>query len=85
MNSRQAPMTAKGFVVVSLEDETGMVNCVVSPQLAAAQRKVLTRFPVLMIEGELQRHQGAINIKARRLVPVRDVPGAASAKSHDFH
>ena len=85
VNSRQAPMTAKGFVFVSLEDESGMINCVVSPQLAAQQRRVLTQCPVLMVEGELQRHQGAINVKAHRLVPVRDVPGAASTKSHDFH
>jgi error-prone DNA polymerase len=80
VNSRQAPMTAKGFVFVSLEDETGMVNVVVSPQLAASQRRELTQHPVLLVEGELQRHQGAINVKASRLVPLRDVPGVPSAK-----
>ncbi|MFK7985242.1 MAG: DNA polymerase III subunit alpha [Sandaracinaceae bacterium] len=85
VNSRQAPMTAKGFVFLSLEDETGMVNVVVSPQLAAAQRREMVDHPVLLIEGELQQHQGAINVKARRLVPIRNVPGAALAKSHDFH
>ncbi|MCB9593264.1 MAG: error-prone DNA polymerase [Sandaracinaceae bacterium] len=73
VNSRQSPMTAKGFVFLSLEDESGMVNVVVSPQLAAAQRKVLTEHPVLLVEGELQRHQGALNVKAARLVPMRDV------------
>jgi error-prone DNA polymerase len=71
VNSRQAPMTAKGFVFLSLEDETGMVNVVVSPQLAARQRRELTEHPVLIVDGELQRHQGALNVKASRLVPVR--------------
>ena len=85
VNSRQAPMTAKGFVFLSLEDETGMVNVVVSPQLAARQRRQLTQHPVLLVEGELQRHQGALNVKASNLVPMREVPGARSAKSHDFH
>ncbi|HJL15042.1 MAG TPA: error-prone DNA polymerase [Sandaracinaceae bacterium LLY-WYZ-13_1] len=85
VNSRQAPMTAKGFVFLSLEDETGMVNVVVSPQLAARQRRALVDHPVLLVEGELQRHQGARNVKAARLVPVRDVPGATDAGSHDFH
>ena len=43
-------MTAKGFVFLSLEDESGMVNVVVSPQLAAAQRTELTQHPMLMVE-----------------------------------
>lgn len=85
VNSRQAPMTAKGFIFLSLEDESGMVNVVVSPQLAAAQRREVTSHPFLLVEGELQRHQGAINVKASRLVPMRDVPGTRSIKSHDFH
>ncbi len=70
VNSRQSPMTAKGFVFLSLEDETGMVNVIVSPRLAAAQRRALTQ-PVLLVEGELLRQQGALNVKASRLVPVR--------------
>jgi len=83
VNSRQAPMTAKGFVFVSLEDESGMVNVVVSPQLATAQRRALTQHPVLLVEGELQRHQGAVNVKAARLTPLRHV--GARTRSHDFH
>jgi len=84
VNSRQAPMTAKGFVFVSLEDESGMVNVVVSPQLAAAQRDALTQHPVLLVEGELQRHQGATNVKATRLVPMREVAALERNQSHDF-
>ncbi len=73
VNSRQAPLTAKGFVFLSLEDESGMVNVVVSPQLAAAQRRVLTQHPGLLVEGDLQRHQGAVNVRATRLIPMREV------------
>jgi error-prone DNA polymerase len=85
VNSRQAPMTAKGFVFLSLEDETGMTNVVVTPALAAEQHRELVDHPVLLVEGELQRHEGAINVKASRLVPIRDVPGSAHSESHDFH
>lgn len=87
VNSRQSPMTAKGFVFLSLEDETGMVNVVVSPQLAATQRRELTQHPILLVEGELQRHQGALNLKAHRLVPVRQRGPSLDPKltrSHDW-
>ncbi|MGF1469645.1 MAG: DNA polymerase III subunit alpha [Sandaracinaceae bacterium] len=73
VNSRQAPMTAKGFVFLSLEDETGMANIVVTPALAARQRRALVDHPVLLVEGDLQRAQGAVNVKARRLIPIRDL------------
>ncbi len=73
VNSRQSPMTAKGFVFLSLEDESGMVNVVVSPALAAAQRRELTQHPALLVEGELQRHQGALNVKASCLIPIRRI------------
>lgn len=85
VNSRQRPATAKGFVFLSLEDETGMANVVVFPRVFMRYRDVLTRSPVLYVEGVLERQQGTLNILAAVFKPVRRVPGADRAGSHDFH
>jgi error-prone DNA polymerase len=82
VNSRQRPGTAKGFVFLSLEDETGMVNVVVSPRLFAERRDVIVGHPMLVVAGELERHQGAINIRADT---IEALPGHVRAASHDFH
>ncbi|MFW6052030.1 MAG: DNA polymerase III subunit alpha [Myxococcota bacterium] len=81
VNSRQRPATAKGFVFLSLEDETGMVNVIVSPRLFAERRDVLLDHSVLMIEGHLERHQGALGLRAEH---IDALPAAFRAPSHDF-
>ncbi len=81
---RQRPGTAKGFVFVSLEDETGISNSVVTPQLFEAQRLLIAEEPYLVIEGQVQRADDVIHIKAlkiERLNPEVD----AAAPSYDFH
>jgi error-prone DNA polymerase len=79
---RQRPGTAKGFVFLSLEDETGVANVIVTPGVFHRQRLVLVSEPILMIDGVLQRQDGVISVKATRihaLPPLRhNVP------SHDF-
>lgn len=81
---RQRPATAKGFVFLTLEDEGGMVNIVVEPQLFDRQRRAIVTNAALEIEGELERQQDVINIKAKNIRPL-SLPWAAGAKSHDFH
>ena len=81
---RQRPGTAKGFVFVSLEDETGISNAVVNPQLFEAQRLLIAEEPYLVIEGRIQRTDEVIHIKAlkmERLDPEID----AASPSYDFH
>ena len=63
---RQRPGTAHGFLFLSLEDETGIANAIVEPELFDTYREVLVTAPYLLIEGELQNQQGAISIKLRR-------------------
>ncbi len=81
---RQRPGTAKGFVFVSLEDETGIANAVVRPDLFERLRLVLTQESSLRITGPLQNQEGVIHVKAEKIVPLRfaEVPEQAS---HDFH
>ena len=81
---RQRPGTAKGFVFASLEDETGVVNAVVRPQLFERCRLVITQEPALIIAGRLQLHDGVIHVLAEEIRALRcdDLPAEAS---HDFH
>jgi error-prone DNA polymerase len=81
---RQRPGTAKGFVFVSLEDETGISNAVVPPPLFEANRLVITEEPFLLIEGRLQHVKNVIHIKAERIERLR-AGELAGSRSHDFH
>jgi error-prone DNA polymerase len=81
---RQRPGTAKGFVFVSLEDETGISNAIVTPPMFEANRLVITEEPFLVIEGRLQHVNGVIHVKARRIERLQHDPAVASP-SYDFH
>lgn len=81
---RQRPGTAKGFVFISLEDETGISNAVVTPPVFEANRLVITEEPFLLIEGRLQRIDGVIHIKAQRIERL-PYDAAVASHSHDFH
>lgn len=80
---RQRPGTAKGFVFLSLEDETGIANVVVDPDTFERYRLVLVEAPFLLVEGVLQNVDGVISVKAARLEPLTAT--AAAIESHDFH
>jgi len=81
---RQRPGTAKGFLFISLEDETGIANVVVTPQLFEKHRLVITQSHALAITGRLQNQDGVIHIKAEKFAPL--VPAELPAgTSHDFH
>jgi error-prone DNA polymerase len=67
---RQRPGTAKGFVFLSLEDETGISNAIVTPDLFDANKLVLVSAPYLLIEGVLQNQQGVVSVRARRFEPL---------------
>ena len=62
---RQRPGTAKGFVFLLLEDETGLVNVVIRPDLYEAQRSTIRGEPYLCIEGTVQLHSGTLNLHRR--------------------
>ena len=65
---RQQPETAKGVVFLNLEDETGLVNVICTPDVWKRFRKVARIAPALEIRGVLERYQGVINVLARRIV-----------------
>jgi error-prone DNA polymerase len=80
---RQRPGTAKGFMFLSMEDETGIANVIVTPQLFEKNRHALVDYPFLLIEGSLQHQDNVVSVKARRVEPLHIK--MASAGSHDFH
>jgi error-prone DNA polymerase len=82
--TRQRPGTAKGFVFLSLEDETGVMNIIVQPALYDLRREVCNSSPYLVIKGVLQSSSGVISLKAGE-VETLPLNGAAVMASHDFH
>jgi len=82
--TRQRPGTAKGFVFMSLEDETGIINIIVQPDLFDRKRLACTVSPYVQVKGVLQSISGVISVKAGDVeeLTFRD---AAAVQSHDFH
>jgi error-prone DNA polymerase len=80
--TRQRPGTAKGFVFLTLEDETGIANIIVRPDLFIEQRAAIVGAPYLLVEGLLQIQEGVTSVKAERVVPLAG--SGPEPQSHDF-
>ena len=78
---RQRPGTAKGLLFLALEDETGMLQAVVAPDLLQQHRRLIIGTPGLAIEGILQKRDGSISVKAEKFWPVAEM---VKVPSHDF-
>ena len=81
--ARQRPGTAKGFIFLSMEDETGIANVIVTPDLYERERVTVTRSKFLFVEGLLQNQDGVVHVKAMRVSSFTN--GNLQLRSHDFH
>jgi error-prone DNA polymerase len=81
--ARQRPGTAKGFVFLSIEDETGIANAIITPAVYEQFKQVVVYEKFLMIEGELQNQENVISVKAREIRSLQI--SQAEVRSHDFH
>jgi error-prone DNA polymerase len=81
--ARQRPGTAKGFVFLSIEDETGISNAIITPKLFERDHVVVVHQQFLLIEGPLQNQDNVISVKAARIRPLSIT--RAETVSHDFH
>jgi len=81
--ARQRPGTAKGFVFLSLEDETGIANIIIAPPLFEKEHTTVVRRSFLIVRGTLQNQDGVISVKAGRIEPFVFLQTKMS--SHDFH
>ncbi|MFZ0430429.1 MAG: error-prone DNA polymerase [Acidobacteriota bacterium] len=79
---RQRPMTAKGFLFVSLEDETGIANIIVRPKMFDEHRLLLMGSSFLLVEGVLQNQEGVVSVRAERFEALE--PFEIGVGSHDF-
>ena len=81
--ARQRPGTAKGFVFLSLEDETGIANIIIAPPLFEKEHTTVVHQSFLIVRGTLQNQDGVISVKAGRIEPFVFLQTKMS--SHDFH
>ena len=79
---RQRPGTAKGLVFLSIEDETGISNAVIMPDVFDRERANVLDNPYVVVEGEMQNLQGVASVKASRILPLHVAEEAVP--SHDF-
>lgn len=84
VTTRQRPQTAKGVIFVSLEDETGMVNVIVRPELAQRQKKILVNATLLGVYGIWQRQSEVCHLIAGRLVNLDHLLGELQVRSRNF-
>ena len=80
--TRQRPGTAKGFVFLTLEDETGISNIIVRPDLFDRERMAVVRQPFLLVDGVLQHQDGVLSVRAEHM---QGIEGSASVDAHDFY
>jgi len=81
--ARQRPATAKGFVFLSLEDETGISNAIVTPRVYEQYRRIVTNAKFLIVEGKLQNQENVVSVKANSVRSMET--SEVDVRSHDFH
>ncbi len=81
--ARQRPATAQGFIFLSMEDETGISNVIITPQLYERERVLVTRGKFLKIYGKLQNQDGVVHVKAEAVELLHSA--SVAIRSHDFH
>ena len=79
--TRQRPGTAKGFVFLTLEDETGIANIIIRPAVFAGERLTIIEEPFLLIEGTLQNLEGVTSVRAERLEGLGGTPVDIDARN----
>ena len=83
--TRQRPGTAKGFVFLTLEDETGLVNIIVRPDIYERYRRTIRASQSLIIEGTLQQEYGCIDILMKRCWPLETGATTQGVRARNFH
>jgi error-prone DNA polymerase len=78
---RQRPGTAKGLLFLTLEDETGMSQTIVSPDLLKQHRRLIVGAPGLVVEGVLQKRDGSLSVKGEKFWSIQEL---VAAPSYDF-
>jgi error-prone DNA polymerase len=83
--TRQRPGTAKGFVFLTLEDETGLINVIVNPAVYERNRRLVRSAQALIVEGTLQLEQGCIDVLAKRFWALETADAIDGVHARNFH
>ncbi len=83
--TRQRPGTAKGFVFLTLEDETGLVNVIVRPDVYERYRRIIRQSKALVIEGTVQKESGVVDVIMKRCWPLDTQGTADNVRARNFH
>ncbi|MGB2803289.1 MAG: OB-fold nucleic acid binding domain-containing protein [Candidatus Zixiibacteriota bacterium] len=81
---RQRPGTAKGFIFLTLEDETGLINVVVKPNFVKRCRRAIVSSSILLVKGKLEKHEGVINVIGNEFTPMEFPQNSVKFESRDF-
>jgi error-prone DNA polymerase len=84
VTTRQRPGTAKGFVFTTMEDETGLINVIIRPDIYEKYRPTARDEPAVIVEGQLQKQDGTINVLARRFWKLDVAELGETLTSRDF-
>jgi error-prone DNA polymerase len=82
---RQRPGTAKGFVFLGLEDETGRIDVIITPALYAEERAIINGSGILAVRGRLGKEDGVTNLRAETFFPLSLETAGQVIRSHDYH
>jgi error-prone DNA polymerase len=82
---RQRPGTARGFVFVGLEDETGRLDVIIPPRLYEKEREIINGNGILAVRGKLGKEDGVTNLKAETFFPLTLDDAREIVRSHDYH
>ncbi len=82
--TRQRPGTAKGFVFLTLEDETGVVNVIVRPDVYETYRRPIRTSSTLIVEGTLQKESGCVDVLAKKIWSFDDEGVTKTLSVHSF-
>jgi error-prone DNA polymerase len=85
VTTRQRPGTAKGFVFTTMEDETGLINVIIRPDIYKRYRPIARDEPTVVVEGVLQKQDGHVNVLARCFWKLDSQGLAHGLESRDFH
>ena len=83
--TRQRPGTAKGFVFLTLEDETGVANIIVQPDFFDQEKLTIVSAPFMIVEGIVQTVDDVTAIKAEKIFKLEGFSAESAIDSHDFH
>lgn len=81
---RQRPGTAKGFIFLTLEDETGLINVVVRPNLVKKNRRAIVSSSILLVKGKLEKHEEIINVMGEEFTLLEFPQNGVKFESRDF-